>query len=167
MCWTTNKLPKRQIADEDINVKKILFLLYMDDDKMEYDVISPYYGMQKWHSGRCVESELENPKQSMGCYHLINIGLHSCKEVVVMKGAFFATNEGKTWNRLWPVIESQFVCDAIIPKGSCYYVNEYGEYVSDRLICNFEITNEIRNYETRRTTSQIQAEPTNILQGGE
>lgn len=144
MCWTTNKLPKRQIADEDINVKKILFLLYMDDYKVKYDVISPCYGMQKWHSGRCVRSELENPKESMDGCHIINIGLHSCKEVVVRKDAFFATNEGKTWSRLWKVTESQFVCDAIIPKGSYYYVNEYGEYVSDRLICNFEITEKIR-----------------------
>jgi len=149
MCWISNNTPIRQIASDDIKVKKILLKVkvHQKDGHDKCEVSSPCY-TQKWDSGKCVQSELEHTYKSISHnQHVINIGLHSCKEVVVMRDnifynsieSFYATNDGKECQRLWQVGKNMFVCNAIIPKGSTYYVNEYGEYVSDKLICNFDI----------------------------
>ena len=136
MCWITSKEIHNEpkIAEEDIKVKKIL----------TKQLTSPYMGnpwvmneVQKTNLGGCC------------CYNnglvitswCVSEGFHSCKNIIQsthpFKRSFYSASEdGEIYGNVFPncAEKDYLVFDAIIPKGSMYYVNEYEEFVSNKLM---------------------------------
>ena len=130
MCWTKNYFPSLKVAEDDIPVKKLL-------EEHDGTLCSPFMSGFKWTIGEEVKSDLEEQSFSeMRGKWVINVCLHSLHEAREMRSeryylssyAFYCKNQF-----IAPSTGTLFPYDAIIPKGAKYYVNEYGEYVSDRL----------------------------------
>ena len=142
MCWKTyfGILTKKHTASKDIPVKKA-FIVTRDEIKSLFykgftwtqDILHKTYlgnmrrfsidGYDKWHYVWSIEE-----------------GFHSAKDVKI--GNYYGerptltVSNGKGAGRVLNIAHKTNVkiLDCIIPKGSKYYVNEYGEYVSDQLI---------------------------------
>lgn len=157
MCWTTSrKEPIKRIALLNIPVFKILkqykkSLIHSDCQSNKESLLSLCYNF-KYEEGETysLDKELECVKDG-----IVSIfeGFHSysnyCKVLIgnvpgydsnEARKVAMVTSEG---NNILSTI-SMYSGDVkwvkmncIIPKGSEYYLNEYGEYVSDKIkICN-------------------------------
>ena len=132
MCWIGKNNP--QIATEDIKVVKIF-------EYKNGKILSPIILME-WKRGELVP-RVKIPDSSV--LHLRNIdkGYHSCRDLKIIHNCF---NE-----RISPYVRGAFVSPiynvlimckrekfimltCIIPKGTKYYENEYGEIVSEQLM---------------------------------
>lgn len=131
MCWYSSLTPKLKVSKRDIKVKKILAV------SPSLILTSPIFTKQKWESGEQIESDIEKLKfiKDANIYY-INHGIHSCKNIKVINDIWYVITDSLQ-KRLWIKYDREVLCEAIIPKGSQYYVNEYGEYVSNKLICYF------------------------------
>ena len=131
MCWIgRNNL---QIATEDIKVFKIF--------KYKHgDILSPVMPMQ-WKRGE-LAPHVEIPDSSVHYTRFIDEGYHSCRDLKIRPGyynmesyphiigAFISTL------RNIPIMcqyENYIMLTCIIPKGTKYYENEYGEIVSETI----------------------------------
>lgn len=140
MCWISKFPPKEQIAEKDIEVEKVL------------EVIGNTLGSpicpKVWKKGE-VEIEPVNfnniEPDSIFKDYRINKGFHSAKKIDYYSNdfsEFFFSKYKESWCSLSPKgIRKIFtkgdadkIFKAIIPKGARYCVNEYLEYVSDKLI---------------------------------
>lgn len=151
MCWRTyyGMLSVPRTATKDISVKKA-FTRYTGDDS-RYDLRSLFRKSFRWSIGKKYVSRFfDKPKRLIGKrysqrYYVWEVccGFHSAKEMETkwdqdkeIGYIFLGKNlmaSFSMYNRLF--LENCVVIhDCIIPKGSKYYVNEYGEYVSDQLI---------------------------------
>lgn len=133
MCWKSKNKPVRCIADEDIKVKKILRL---EEDQL----YSPIFREYHWNFGEVNLVHLGEPgiEHYHGnglkppAYYFITEGFSSCE---------FINKEWDTWrcfhngefHELFGAVKSETICNAVIPKGANYYLNERGEYISDKL----------------------------------
>lgn len=122
MCWVTDKIPIKLIAESDIPVKKILH-------RKRYGLLhSPYYRCI-WSVGETKVSTLDRP---VPCISDINYeigeGLHSCKELHKYGEGWYCGDAHVLGSSCFDVI-----CDCVIPAGAEYYINEIGLYVSNRL----------------------------------
>ena len=142
MCWKTRKTPVLKIAEENIHVKKIL-QKEREGSGLSYVFRSPCYLEQTWESGICYESPLGSPTavypSSSSLYPDYNIyaGFHSCRKLKVKYGMFITIEDNFEEKALWVRHYNESIFNAVIPKGAKYYLNESGEYVSDKLICYF------------------------------
>ena len=135
MCWITfkEKYSKRKTAEKDIKVKKLL------ERDLHGNLSSPFFKFD-WKIGKTHVSHIDKPRihpLTMQGWH-INTGLHSSKHIIMTKHWAYCYS---TWwfipvnVKVLTVRKHNFeIHKAIIPKGSQYYVNESGEYVSDKLI---------------------------------
>lgn len=140
MCWVTKNKPVKQVAKRNIKVQKVLHLT-------SYGFVSPCFDIYKWKKSLPNTSYLETPEESykypydnyiypenpIKKKYKINYGLHSCKKIVRNGDGFCTVDDNMNEHYLMMAMANDFICECIIPKGSTYYLNEYGEYVSDTL----------------------------------
>ena len=148
MCWETRygMLSVQRTATKDIHVKKA-FQTYHEN------IHSFFNRLFRWDLRRLYTTHLEEPirrpiirvinSKPIPYIWEVTYGFHSAKEIElkwdqeVRKGYLFV---GKGRHISYKILSMQFlenrvvILNCIIPKGSKYYVNEYGEYVSDQLI---------------------------------
>jgi hypothetical protein len=141
-------LSVQRTAAKDIHVKKV-FVKYPEDYPC-CDLCSFFNRTFRWNIGRIYKTRLDKPQRIPlpplnPKWHIwrVRIGFHSAKEIIKkwnqdeeMGYLFIGKNKGSSYE----ISEKQFlenqvvIHECVIPKGSKYYVNEYGEYVSDQLI---------------------------------
>ena len=129
MCWTTKEKPVLKIATEEIKVKKVLTI----------NMNSPYYS-KKWEANKVykLEHPIEPFEIRWGTEWAIEEGFHSCANIYehFINGTEYLSSS-RIFNWMTFTISTFIlpVCvfDAVIPKGSEYYENEYGEMVSNKL----------------------------------
>lgn len=140
MCWTSHnyKHPVKIIADEDIKVFKIvnrnLTSVYED---FQYEIEREY---------KLMEPIVLEIGSTAGMW-LINKGFHSyCFETVKIYVDYYSnifshetiqeisiyTKFGRN-DKFVGDIGKYIIAECIIPKGSTYYINEFGEIVSDKI----------------------------------
>ena len=143
MCWATN-IPSHKeplIADKDINVKKVVI-------KRSDDTISSAYMFCEYKLGEVMEVN-EMICEYYSQYLCVYEGLHSYHEdtdIYLTRGLtlglmptlyVFSEINGRKLDYFYEDLKSgsrYMEMHCIIPKGSTYYVNEHGEYVSNKLL---------------------------------
>ena len=134
MCWLSKYKPFKMVASEDIPVQKVL--RKHDDGQL----FSPVFNSIGWKRGEVKVARIDSIYHLYPNTYIIECGLHSCKKITFLSGvnkeAWVSTlhEELDCYSPLWYKAKNEIVVDAIIPKGSHYYLNEYGEYVSDKLM---------------------------------
>ena len=128
MCWTTDVIPKLEVAKEDIPVKKVLLNYYGS-------LYSPVLLFFKWEFNVIKVTKLgESDYHFLSKTFSIGYGFHSCEDIHRNNGYFANNWTNKCFNTLFVADSREEVFNAIIPKGSKYYKNEEGDYVSDKLM---------------------------------
>lgn len=130
MCWYTksNEISIK-VAEEDIPVVKGL------DRKNDEEFISPIFRF-KWKKGIVYHSILSKPKKYLGSETFsISKGFHSCTKLIYENYYIDGIQFTKMINEFGRTIlcRKYDIVNAVIPKGSIYYVNEEGDYVSNQL----------------------------------
>lgn len=127
MCWETRKTPIKKIAESDLKVYKILRCI-------ENRIVSPIKHEFAWELNKTYKTELDSPDYC-GRINIITLGFHSLLDSPKLcKTVFFRFTEWCIKNHtviLYTI--NEYVFEAVIPKGSEYYENEYGEIVSNQL----------------------------------
>ena len=125
MCWISKKTPKKKIATKDIVVQKVL------STNNKGDLVSPIYRSEVWKQGKeptISENIICNYDNGQKGW-IIERGFHSCEKMVIKSpDNWYCRNEF-----IFGFDDSDILCEFIIPKGSIYYKNENGVYVSNRL----------------------------------
>lgn len=128
------------VASEDIPVQKVL-VEYDDGQSLIYDyhLFSPIFNSIEWKTGEVKVAKIDRIYNLYPNTYTIERGLHSCKKIAFLpdfNNAWVSKlhEELDGYSLLWYKTKNEIVVDAIIPKGSHYYLNEYGEYVSDKLM---------------------------------
>lgn len=129
MCWIGKNNP--QIATEDIKVFKIF-------EYKNGELLSPVM-LMGWKRGK-LASHVEIPDSSTLYLRNIGKGYHSCRDlkivpnhfndISIIREAFFSPIHGLLIMRKK---ERFIMLTCIIPKGTKYYENEYGEIVSETI----------------------------------
>ena len=129
MCWTGKNNP--QIATEDMKVFKIF-------EYKNGKILSPVM-LTQWKRGK-LAPHVEIPDSSVLRLRIIDKGYHSCRDlkivpnhfndIGIIKEAFFSPIYGLLIMRKQ---ERFIMLTCIIPKGTKYYENEYGEIVSETI----------------------------------
>ena len=131
MCWVGKNNP--QIAKEDIKVFKIV-RLFIGDNYVSY-----FHTDCCWTLNKKKTSKIYKKNEN---YHTniltITKGLHSYEgnsQVQVLRQGMLVKYclNGKI-NVSYPNCGNLYKMNCVIPKDSIYYLNSYGEYVSDALI---------------------------------
>ena len=127
MCWVSKVKPVKQYAYDDIVVYKVLI-------EWEGVLCSPYVLSFTWKLNTIYESNLNYPELHIKRF---SRGLTYPFRYEIYEG-FHSCARGYTLNEYYLVImnahPSAEIYECIIPKGSYYYKNSRGEYVSDKLI---------------------------------
>ena len=134
MCWKSSKEPVLMVAERDISVEKVL---RMGDNGV---LSSPIRTLNKWKLGEVMYTSIteRNFKEEDFYQYIIRLGFHSCAKIInsprydVVDYWVSLYGDAKEYE-LFYADDGEVVCEAIIPSGSRYYLNEYGEYVSDSL----------------------------------
>lgn len=142
MCWsTTNKSDlNRFIAEDNIPVTKIVALFGKDN-------IFSYYNDFNYKIGKIYRTNLEEPYLSFngcGLEYILNHGFHSysTKVKIIKRDSYllYATINSRFMSGFVTTFRihsrglgNTAVADCIIPKGSVYYLNSRGEYVSNSI----------------------------------
>jgi len=140
MCWESKKKCVRLLADKDIHVFKIC-----KKCRSNSNVVLPYFYSEKavyqdgktYESDRPIEILKEHKVLSLSLIKVNSIlnGIHSysCDCVILHYGDVFAITDkyGSTLETYKSNVAVVVECS--IPKGTAYYVNEHGEYVSDKI----------------------------------
>lgn len=130
MCWKTSRPPIKKIAESDLKVYKILTCI-------ENRIVSPIKSEFAWELNKTYKTELDSPKYYIhGRVNVINCGFHSLLDSPILYTSSF--RHFKIWKTkyLCDIIyydEGECVFEAVIPKGSKYYENGWGEIVSNQL----------------------------------
>ena len=147
MCWLGNQT-EPLIAETDIRVKKVLKKVINRRTGQLLKITSPFLGFE-YKLGILYESDIKLVILR-GLYGIcgikINKGLHSYRE-----GVLFIRNKIDNGIRVKSTPQSAqmslqyYQCDceiydAIIPAGSEYYENSFGELVSNKIIIKKEYT---------------------------
>ena len=122
MCWISAKPPIGKVAKKDKKVYKVLSV----KDGMIY---SPIWSFFKWKIGLTEKADIR-----LFADQMISSGLHSFSRKPYKKrnkdGVIMWTNLVGGKLGYYP---NDMLFECVIPKGSIYYENEYGECVSDHL----------------------------------
>ena len=144
MCWSTyyGMLSVRRTATKDIPVKKAFLATKSEIRSLVFSGFRWTRGvLRKTYLGKVRRFRIEHTSP---CYiWSIEEGFHSAKDIKI--DGYYTGNSrlnrlkvsnGKKACRIFNIrCESGIeILNCIIPKGSKYYVNECGEYVSDQLI---------------------------------
>lgn len=135
MCWicSTDKF-KLQRAEEDIVVYKVLKL---DNDKLH----SPNFDCFIWIEGETYGSPIDiHTFKSGEHYYLEGLqGIHSYQQEPIYD-VYTESFVGRTFYSpkrsmpaSYPQLEGMCVAKCIIPKGTIYAINDYGEVISEKL----------------------------------
>lgn len=157
MCWETRYgiLTKRHTASKDMLVKKA-FIVCKEYYGLHYkkEIRSFFYNDFVWIQGRLYKSFLGDVKKHTAkptSYHytrwILEKGFHSAKNIKVetslsafeYKRYLVMSSDRKNHSTKYTIgffhrNARIKILNCIIPKGSEYYLNECGEYVSDQLI---------------------------------
>lgn len=127
MCWITNVTPQSKLAEEDIPVFKIV-----------RKHLQAYYQEFRYSIGEVFKTEMSVPIFSPCKVFYIDEGFHSysnqkCKTVIRegMAGPIIIVFHHEAY-RLDSYMDA-YILECIIPKGSIYYLNHKGEYVSNKI----------------------------------
>lgn len=117
MCWKSKNLISPKMANNDIKVYKILKV-------SDESIVSPCFNFH-WKLGTQYEANV--------CFkdakRMIFEGFHSLRECPKSSlYRWYTTNTD-----LFVKLPGDRVFKAVIPEGSAYYENEYGEIVSNKL----------------------------------
>jgi hypothetical protein len=129
MCWESHSIPELKIASEDIPVFKVV-----KKDHSAYYQPFYYYSLNMVYT-----TNLGTPLGYIWmCQYQINEGFHSystekCK-VITLNGDSINTYISVLYNniRLDHYVNAT-VMKCVIPKGAQYYLNNRGEYVSNKI----------------------------------
>lgn len=125
MCWVSSYRPVLKVAEAEIPVKKVIRII-------DGEIVSPCYSNVKWIPKVIYEEAIGSIYYTPYKDYIINEGLHSCSDIEYRSGCF--VNKTVKGSRiLFSAFSNMHIYDAIIPKGAKYYLNEHGEYVSNRL----------------------------------
>ena len=130
MCWISKTPAILKIASEDIKVFKII-------EKFENNIISAYKGF-RYKIGQLYETEIRLTETFSSAF--IQQGFHSYSNecrlerdcTYLEQPAFRIMFKGSRLDGFSKV--SYYKVNCIIPKGSQYYENEFGEIVSNKII---------------------------------
>ena len=138
MCWISKIRPIIRVADSGILVEKVLRL----DDGV---LCSPVYSESRWEIGKeytCEMGDYYNRNMSLGSIFgyadmslddfEVREGFHSCREISQDSYSWLSVSALGNYEMFYHHF-NEYIYSAVIPSGSKYYLNEYGEYVSDRL----------------------------------
>ena len=130
MCWVTSKTPQSKLAEEDISVFKIV-----------RRHLQAYYQDFQYSIGEVFKTEMSVPLFSPCKVFYIEEGFHSysnqeCKTAFTETLSepiitVFHVFHGEL-HRLDSYVDG-CILECVIPKGSVYYKNPRGEYVSDKI----------------------------------
>lgn len=133
MCWKTynKRTLKRRVAKKDIPCYKVFH--------EEYGLItSPFYAEAEWEFGKVYETALGLPYPNNFFFpkeRLIDYGFHTSLSPIEKAekpyGISWRNEKGSLFSSLGDVPE--YVYECVIPAGAEYYLNEFDEYVSDKL----------------------------------
>lgn len=127
MCWISRQKPEARIAGKDIPVIKILKF-------NNYTLFSFHYKFNYFKNRKYEINNLEINDYSFISYYTITKGFHSysndCK-IIPLQSNFFKIIYNNKYVDAYPTPFVKASC--IIPKGSEYYLNENGEYVSNSI----------------------------------
>lgn len=131
MCWRSNN-PVKKIAEENIHVFKIM--------KNKENELRSIYAQFLYEINKLYSSNIENPIKHHYKYYDINKGFHSysiqCKLHITRDKAIYIIS---IYNDVLDVFPSKIngwnivKINCIIPEGSEYYLNERGEFVSNKI----------------------------------
>lgn len=137
MCWLSKIKPIIRVADSDILVEKILVVRFRFDGmkRVSEGISSPIMLGNVWEIGEEYHCRLDEPFLSglAEGYYEINSGFHSCREISKGRWYWKSVDCNGVARDMFDYYGDEYVYSAVIPSGSHYYVNEHGEYVSDRL----------------------------------
>lgn len=134
MCWTTFKTPKKLIAEEDIPIFKVC----VESSRIKDDTVVYSYFKYCSYDINKVYTLVDQIVLDVGtCSTSIYRGYHSYLETECKFKKYLVFDQ-------WAVINknSRYICSYVryavkvsgyIPKGSEYYVNEWGECVSNSI----------------------------------
>lgn len=149
MCWISKNIPKKSRAIRDIPVYKILTYDPVTDRYMAPIMEWTYEFDKKTESILDIPQKVicRTPESTYIPVYVVNSGFHSYRKTSLRKGQkkrfanyieIFTQNRSIFWHVCidWFLerFRREILCSAHIPKGSFYYLNEYGEYVSDTLV---------------------------------
>lgn len=120
MCFISKSIPYKRIAEKDIFVQKLLTYPHR---------YSPFFFFEEWIPNQLKTSEIGKITQNPLGEYCIDEGIHSSKCILRV--------DIKTYIAGRIILKPASDCKvykAFIPKGSEYYVNDEGEYVSNQLI---------------------------------
>ena len=127
MCWITNITPQSKLAEEDIPVFKIV-----------RKSLRAYYQEFQYSIGRVFKTEINVPIFNSYEIFFINEGFHSysakeCTAITTEESYKPIIKVYHTFYKLGSYIDA-CILECVIPKGSVYYLNGRGEYVSDHIL---------------------------------
>lgn len=152
MCWSINRIssPQANVSDEDVRVYKVLHYNYPDR------LTSPYMG-KEYNIGETysVGSSQFYLSTYYNLYWYIDVGFHSYATDVFFErcgykgmGSFLVKNfERETRNPVvvgaYPYSNNLKVFECHIPAGTQYYINDDNEIVSESIVIDRDITEEV------------------------
>lgn len=129
MCWITNVTPQSKLAEEDIPVFKIV--------KKD---LQAYYQEFQYSIGEVYKTEMSVPMFSNPCkVFYIDEGFHSYSaedcNTIITEALFepIITIFHKFLLLRLDAYMDACILECVIPKGSVYYLNHRGEYVSNKI----------------------------------
>lgn len=131
MCWTTNKFIHREskIAEHDIKMFKVC-----SPSILGINTVVSYY----WELPYALNQVYDSLKNGLRLevygpdYAEINEGFHSYSlDCNIVKQTVISIWNNRTFLDSYNV--DSIIVYGYIPKGSVYYINERGEYVSDKI----------------------------------
>jgi len=127
MCWTSVKIPKLKVAKYNIPVFKVMSLT------SKADTLSSIYMGFNYEIGKEYTSTIGEVFGSP--VYCIDEGFHSYSLgcTVSAIGKLTMVFASKTVHQLDVYGSETILVKCIIPKGSSYYLNENGEYVSNKI----------------------------------
>ena len=125
MCWMSKVEPVRMVAESDIKVYKVL-------SKRKGHIESPIYNEFRWKVGEVRKCDSEIVVSFNRFYWLIRKGFHSVRSCPVVEGYKWRSSD--SGEALFMLDSCDYVYECVIPAGSVYYENEWGDVVSDALI---------------------------------
>lgn len=137
MCWESNNIPEVKVAEKNIKTFKVM---YRD---LKYEELFSYFFYKLYSIGKITSKIiLSYEKFDSSCY--IHAGYHSY-DINIKQKHYYDYKRGVYIVKIGNVEEYyiepfsnifQTLCvvECTIPKGVEYYVNEYGEYVSEQII---------------------------------
>ena len=131
MCWISRDKPIRMVADADIVVNKVLAKNY------DGSYASPCYRRCLWELGVVYSTFMDYLCEVDVDKYSVSFGFHSCGKIIsdddYWKSVVESDGVVKSETAFLTKYENESVFECIIPKGSAYFVNSSGMYVSEML----------------------------------